>query len=80
MKTVATQFGKSFSADFETLEWTFQLDDKMKVRSGEFAIVDKPVYDEMIECLKVLYTENMMTAEIAERCRSVVNKANNDEK
>ena len=54
MKTVATQFGISFNADFEENLWAFLMKDKYIVRAGEFAIVDKPVYDSLINAVIVL--------------------------
>lgn len=47
-KTIKTQFGKSATADFEKLDWTFQMEKGMRIVSGEFAIVDKLVYDELL--------------------------------
>lgn len=48
-KTIPTQFGKSATADFEDLTWTFQMPEKYRVVSGEFAIVDKILYDQLMQ-------------------------------
>lgn len=48
MKTIKTQFGKSAHADFEDGTWTFEMNKGMRIVSGEFAIVDKSVYDELL--------------------------------
>jgi hypothetical protein len=52
METVATQIGTSATADFEENTWTFEMPKTFKVRAGVFAIVDKPVYDELLEACK----------------------------
>lgn len=80
MKTVATQIGTSSSADFETLEWTFQLNDKMKVRSGKFAIVDERVYSMMVGRLEEIVNNNLMSSDLREDCKSILLRANEDEK
>lgn len=52
METVGTQFGIAASADFEEMTWTFKMPENFKVWAGEFAIVDKLVYDELLEVCK----------------------------
>ena len=48
-KTIKTQFGVSQTADFEEDTWTFKMtDQKYKVVAGEFALVDKILYDQLI--------------------------------
>ena len=49
-KTIKTQFGLSATADFEESTWTFQMpeNEKYSVAAGEFAIVDKRLYDQLI--------------------------------
>ena len=47
-KTIKTQFGKSAAADLEDNTWTFQMNEPARVVSGDFAIVDKLVYDELL--------------------------------
>jgi len=79
MKTIATQIGTSFNADFEENLWGFLMTDKYQVRAGKFAIVDKPVYDELISCLQEFATNNIMTAELKERCVAVLQKTKEDE-
>lgn len=54
MKKVDTQFATSMTADFDESTWTFLMPDKSQVWAGQFAIVDRQVYDEMIERLKQL--------------------------
>lgn len=51
-KTVSTQFGAAYGADFEENTWTFLMPDDFKVWAGLFAIVDRPVYNELIAALK----------------------------
>lgn len=53
-KTIKTQFGISATADFEELTWTFQMSEKYSVVSGEFALVDKILYDQLIRSIKDL--------------------------
>jgi hypothetical protein len=60
MKTVATQFGTAASADFEERTWTFEMPENFKVWAGEFAIVDKMVYDELLEALKLWQAANAL--------------------
>lgn len=52
MRTIKTQFGIAATADFEENTWTFEMPDKYEVCAGTFAIVDKPIYDEMLSALK----------------------------
>ena len=51
-KEVATQFGAAITADFEENTWTFEMPNDFKVWPGEFAIVDKQVYDKILSALK----------------------------
>ena len=51
MKTIKTQFGQSATADFENCTWTFQMSKDMRIVSGEFAIVDKAIYDALLKSL-----------------------------
>ena len=53
MRKVKTQFGKSMEADFEKGTWTFVMPEKYEVWAGSFAIVDKQVYDEIIQIKEV---------------------------
>lgn len=48
LKKVDTQFGTSARFDFDENTWTFLMPERFMAFSGEFAIVDKQVYDEMI--------------------------------
>ena len=52
MIKMKTQFGTSFGADFEYSTWKFKMPKNFEIRAGEFAIVDKQVYDKMIELLR----------------------------
>jgi len=52
MKTTKTQFGESATADFENGTWTFEMEKGMQIVSGKFAIVDRQVYDELLQALK----------------------------
>ena len=54
MKTVKTQIATSFSSDFEDSTWTFLMPEGFNVWAGQFAIIDKPVYEELLEALKGL--------------------------
>jgi hypothetical protein len=51
MKPIKTQFGLSTNADFEENLWAFLMPEGFKVRAGEFAIVDKQLYDEMLNVI-----------------------------
>jgi hypothetical protein len=53
-KEVSTQFGTAYGADFEENTWTFLMPDNFKVWAGEFAIVDKTVYEKMLAVLKTI--------------------------
>lgn len=48
-KTIPTQFGQSATCDFEDLTWTFQMPETFRVVSGDFAIVDKILYDQLMQ-------------------------------
>lgn len=50
-KAIKTQFGTAAEADFSKDTWTFEMKKGYEVVSGEFAIVDKMVYDKMIVAL-----------------------------
>jgi hypothetical protein len=49
METIKTQFAKSLEADFEKNTWTFLFEEGYKVRAGNFAIVDRKVYNSMVK-------------------------------
>jgi hypothetical protein len=53
-KTIKTQFGISATADFEELTWTFQMPEKYSVVAGEFALVDKILYDQLMQSIEDL--------------------------
>jgi hypothetical protein len=53
-KTIKTQLGISAAADFEALTWTFQMPEKYSVVAGEFAIVDKILYDQLMQTVEDL--------------------------
>lgn len=48
MEIMKTQIGISAGADFEEKSWTFLMPEDFEVRAGQFAIVDKRLYDELI--------------------------------
>ncbi len=54
MNEVGTQIATSFSADFDENTWTFLMPENYKVWAGDFAIVDKQVYDKMLAALKMV--------------------------
>lgn len=79
MKEVSTQIATSLSSDFEENTWTFLMPDKFQVWAGQFAIVDKQVYDKMLAALKRVddchdvYTENMgMTSGVFEEVSKAI--------
>jgi hypothetical protein len=53
-KTIPTQFGVSATADFKENTWTFEMPEKYSVVAGEFAIIDKILYDQLIETVELL--------------------------
>ena len=55
-RTIYTQFANSSSADFETNEWTFLMPEKYQIVAGEFALVDKELYDKLIQSITDLHT------------------------
>jgi len=48
-KTVKTQFAISESADFENSTWTFEMPENHIVCAGEFAIVDRTLYNNLMQ-------------------------------
>lgn len=54
MSKLKTQFGTAITADFEENTWTFEMDKNFKVTAGEFAIVDKILYDQLIQSVEDL--------------------------
>jgi hypothetical protein len=53
-KTIHTQFGVSATADFEKNTWTFEMPNKYSVFAGEFALVDKTLYDQLMQSVEDL--------------------------
>lgn len=52
MKTIHTQFAQSATCDFEENTWTFLMNGKdYKIVAGEFAIVDKILYERMLKAI-----------------------------
>lgn len=77
MITIETQIGIAHSADFQESTWTFLMPENYRVVSGQFAIVDRKVYDEMMIALKVMrnyFGEHDMTA-AEHKNFSIVDKA-----
>ena len=54
MSKLKTQFGTAVTADFEENTWTFEMDKNFKVTAGKFAIVDKILYDQLIQSVEDL--------------------------
>lgn len=48
-RIVKTQIGISHSADFEENTWTFEMPKGFEVIAGDFVIVPKEKYDELIK-------------------------------
>ena len=48
------QFGLSDECDFEESKWTFQMDSDFKVTAGEFAIIPKEKYDNLINAITMI--------------------------
>ena len=57
IKEVSTQIGTSMFSDFEENTWTFLMPDNFQVWAGQFAIVDKQVYDKMKEIIEYVNQE-----------------------
>lgn len=53
-KTIHTQFGVSATSDFEENTWTFEMPEKYSVVAGEFALVDKILYDQLMQSVEDL--------------------------
>ncbi len=51
---IKTQFGISATADFEELTWTFEMEENFVMVAGEFAIVDKILYDQLMQTVEDL--------------------------
>lgn len=63
MKEVDTQIARSLESDFENNTWTFLMPDGFQVWAGEFAIVDKQVYDKLIEKIELFEKRNYQLQE-----------------
>lgn len=57
MKEVSTQIGVSATADFGENTWTFEMPENYQVWAGQFAIVDKQVYDKMKSLIDFVNSE-----------------------
>lgn len=51
MSKLKTQFGTALTADFQENTWTFLMPDNFKVSAGEFAILPKDKYNELLVAL-----------------------------
>ena len=71
-ETIETQFGISSEADFENYTWTFQMPKKYSVAAGEFALVDKILYDQLIDSLEQIINTS---TDAPEAMRVIANKA-----
>ena len=52
MSILKTQFGESLTADFQENTWTFEMPTDFKVFAGDFAIVPKENFLELVKALK----------------------------
>ena len=52
MSILKTQIGEALTADFEENTWTFEMPEDFIVTAGEFAIIPKDKYDDLITALK----------------------------
>ena len=83
MKTVSTQIGTALTADFEENTWTFLMPENYKVWAGKFAIVDKPVYDELLKALQMVLDvdksrgleSSLFTKDEQDQINNAINKA-----
>jgi hypothetical protein len=57
IKEVSTQIATSMTADFNENTWTFLMPENYKVWAGQFAIVDKQVYDKMKSIIEYVNQE-----------------------
>jgi len=48
MSILKTQFGTAVTADFEESTWTFEMPENYEVSAGEFAIVPKEKYEQLL--------------------------------
>ena len=83
-RTIKTQFGQSAMADFKDYTWTFLMNKPFRVVSGDFAIVDKRVYDALLKSLADMIEINgtELTALIAGKyyaAQQAIKNANEDE-
>ena len=46
---IKVQFGTSHSGDFENNTWIFEMDEKFSLMAGEFAIVPKDEFNQLIQ-------------------------------
>lgn len=73
MNGVKTQFGISATADFEDNTWTFEMPPVYAVSAGEFAIVPKEYFDQIvtdIEAIKeaVMISRRADLAHVIDKC------------
>lgn len=52
MSNLKTQFGKASSADFEENVWTFKMSEGFKVSAGDFAIIPKEKFENILIALR----------------------------
>ena len=57
IKEVSTQIATSMTADFDENTWVFLMPDNYKVWAGQFAIVDKQIYDKMKDIIEYVDQE-----------------------
>jgi hypothetical protein len=54
MKQIKTQTGSSLTCDFEENTWTFEMDENFVMCAGEFSIVPKNEFTELITLVQKL--------------------------
>ena len=68
MEKVSTQIAASATADFDENTWTFLMPENYKVWAGQFAIVEKQIYDRMKTIIQYVDDEcsvGSMTADLS---------------
>ena len=85
MSILKTQFGESLTADFQENTWTFEMPTDYKVFAGDFAIVPKENFLELVKALKGISnsmnihpdcTEDSEFKGIVQRCDDILTKIN----
>lgn len=74
--TIHTQFAVSMTADFEENTWTFLMPNKYAVCAGEFALVDKELYADLMKNIEDLLYDANVISEVKRRIKETVFKMN----